>query len=107
MTMAGRIPVGFAPDFEAPADGDYVVHLKDVRGLEGKNFAYRLSIQEADADFQLGADVMNPNIPRGGSELVTVVANRVRGYEGPIDIQAEGLPPVSRRAPRRFPQVRI
>jgi hypothetical protein len=90
-------------NFEAPADGDYVVHLKDVRGLEGKNFAYRLSIQNAEPDFELSADVMNPNIPRGGAELVTVVANRVRGYEGPIDIRVEGLPAGISASPAEIP----
>jgi hypothetical protein len=78
-------------DFVAPEDGDYILHLKDVRGLEGKDFAYRLSLHDADLDYRLSADPENPNIPQGGSTFVTVTANRVRGYDGPIDISVEGL----------------
>ncbi len=86
---------GYGPDsrlnFVAPQDGDYILHLKDVRGLEGQNFAYRLSLHDASPDFRLSAEPENPNIPQGGSTLVTITASRVRGYEGPIDINVEGL----------------
>ncbi len=88
---------GYGPDsrldFTAPEEGDYILHLKDVRGLEGKDFAYRLSLRDPDPDFRLSADVTNPNIPRGGSQLCGPSSQTaVRGYEGPIDIQVEGLP---------------
>ena len=79
-------------DFEAPADGDYLVHLKDVRNLGGPDFAYRLSIREAVPDFTLVADPENPNIPQGGSTPVTISANRLQGYQGPIEIELKGLP---------------
>ena len=79
-------------DFEVPADGDFLVHLKDVRGLGGPDFAYRLTIREETPDFKLVADPDNPNIPRGGSIPVTVSVNRLQGYEGPIEIEVKGLP---------------
>jgi hypothetical protein len=86
---------GYGPDsrldFVAPRDGDYILHLKDIRGQEGQNFAYRLSLHDANPDFRLSAEPEDPNIPQGGSTLVTITANRVRGYEGPIDINVEGL----------------
>jgi len=87
---------GYGPDsrlnFVAPQDGDYILHLKDVRGLEGQAFAYRLSLHDANPDYELRAEPENPNVPKGGSAFVTVNANRVQGYEGPIEITAEGLP---------------
>jgi len=79
-------------DFDVPADGDYLVHLKDVRNLGGQNFAYRLTIRDAAPDFTLVADPENPNIPQGGSAPMTVFANRLQGYEGPIEIEVMGLP---------------
>jgi hypothetical protein len=79
-------------NFVAPQDGDYIVHLKDVRGMEGQDFAYRLSLHDANPDYELRANPENPNIPKGGSAFVTVTANRVQGYEGPIEISAGGLP---------------
>lgn len=79
-------------DFVAPNNGDYILRLKDVRGLEGPEFSYRLTIRDANPDYQLRADPGNPNIPRGGSVPVTVSANRARGYEGPVEIEVQGLP---------------
>jgi hypothetical protein len=79
-------------DFDAPADGDYLVHLKDVRNQGGADFAYRLTIREATPDFTLIADPDNPNIPQGGSTPVTVSVNRLQGYAGPIEIEVTGLP---------------
>jgi len=79
-------------DFLVPADGDYVVHLKDVRGLEGPDFAYRLSIREETPDFRLTAEPANPNIPRGGTTAVTVSLDSIRDFDGPIRIEVKGLP---------------
>ena len=37
--------------FEAPADGTYFLRLRDVRGLEGERFAYRLTAREPAPDY--------------------------------------------------------
>jgi hypothetical protein len=79
-------------DFVAPADGDYLLHLKDVRGMEGSDFAYRLTIRDATPDFRLKAEPANPNIPRGGSTTMTVSVSARRGNETPITISVKGLP---------------
>ncbi len=79
-------------DFVAPADGDYILHLKDVRNMEGPDFAYRLTIRDESPDFRLTAEPANPNIPRGGSTPVTVSLDVLRGFDGPIEISVKGLP---------------
>lgn len=79
-------------DFVAPADGDYLLHLKDVRGLDGPDFAYRLTMREAAPDFRLKADPDNPNIPRGGSTIISVSVAEIRNHDGPIEIEVKGLP---------------
>jgi hypothetical protein len=79
-------------DFDVPVDGDYLVHLKDVRNLGGPGFAYRLTIRAETPDFTLVASPDNPNIPQGGSVPVTVFVNRFQGYKGPIEIEVKGLP---------------
>lgn len=79
-------------DFVAPADGDYFVHLKDVRGMEGPDFAYRLTIRDEAPDFELRAEPSNPNIPRGGSVPVTITVRSIRGLDAPIEVTASGLP---------------
>jgi hypothetical protein len=90
-------------DFTAPADADYILHVKDVRGLEGPDFAYRVTLHDAVPDYAIRADDENPNIPKGGSAMITVNANRVEGYQGPIDIRVEGLPKGITASPATIP----
>ena len=79
--------------FVAPEDGDYVVRLTDVRGMGGKDFAYRLGVREPQPDFRLSADPDHPNIPAGGVVPVTVEALRLDDFDGPINVEVSGLPP--------------
>jgi hypothetical protein len=79
--------------FEAPADGDYFVRLRDVRGLEGDRFAYRLTAREPAPDFDLTFDPKSFNVPRGGRVSLTVSADRQDGFDDPIDVALHDLPP--------------
>ncbi len=79
-------------DFVAPRDGQYLVHIKDVRDLQGPDFAYQLTVRDAAPDFTLTASPANPNIPRGGQIPVQVTADRLLGYQGPIQISFLGFP---------------
>ncbi|HEX2726900.1 MAG TPA: hypothetical protein VHN20_13870, partial [Beijerinckiaceae bacterium] len=87
---------GFGKDsrleFTAPADGEYIVCIRDVRGMGGENFAYRLSIRPRRPDFRLAVAPRNPNVPLGGSIPLTVTALRLDGFDGKIDVVLEGLP---------------
>jgi hypothetical protein len=80
-------------DFVVPNDGEYLLHIKDVRGQEGEDFAYRLTVRKAHPDFMLRAVPANPNVPRGGRVPVEVTADRREGFDGPIEVDAESLPP--------------
>src|SRR5207249_9205617 len=71
--------------FEAPEDGEFLVRIRDIRGLQGKTYAYRLTLQEPQPDFTLSVDPKNPNIPRGGAVPLAVTATRLDGFDGPID----------------------
>jgi hypothetical protein len=92
-------------DFVAPKGGDYILHLKDVRAMNGPwpGFPYRLTIDRPQPSFNLAASPENPNVPRGGSTPVTVVADRLQGYEGPISVEVKGLPAGLAAAPAEIP----
>jgi hypothetical protein len=79
-------------NFVAPADGEYLVRLRDVRGLGGEDYGYRLHVREPRPDFRLAVTPRNPNVPRGGTVPVTVTAFRMEGFEGPIAVELTGLP---------------
>jgi hypothetical protein len=78
--------------FSAPAAGEYFVRLRDVRGLEGERFAYRLTVREATPDFEVTVDPKSFNVPRGGRISVLVTAERRDGVDGPIDVELHDLP---------------
>ena len=78
--------------FEAPADGTYFLRLKDVRGLEGERFAYRLTAREPAPDYSIAFEPRSFNVPRGGRVSVTVTAERKDGFDGPIDVEFVDLP---------------
>ncbi|MBS0260807.1 MAG: hypothetical protein JSS02_02525 [Planctomycetes bacterium] len=87
---------GFGSDsqilFDVPADGRYYARVRDVRGLGGDDFVYRLVIRPRQEDFRVSLDPENPNVPRGGSLPVTVNLDRIDGFNGWVDIRLEGLP---------------
>jgi hypothetical protein len=78
--------------FVAPADGEYVARIRDVRGTGGEMHAYRLSIRGTKPDFRLTMNPRNPNVPQGGSIPVTVTAFRMDEFDGPIEVSMDGLP---------------
>ncbi len=90
-------------DFVAPRDGQYLLHIKDVRGLQGTDFGYQLILRNAAPDFTLAASPDNPNVPRAGRIPVEVTANRMLGYQGPIEIRFLGLPAGITAAPASIP----
>ncbi len=87
---------GFGKDsfltFTAPADGEYLARIKDVRNLGGQDYGYRLNIRPPRPDFRLAVNPRNANVPAGGSIPVTVTALRLDGFEGKIDVKLEDLP---------------
>ena len=98
---------GYGPDsrldFVAPRAGDYILHLKDVRGLSGPRFTYRLSLNRPRPNFNLAADPENPNVPRGGSVPVKISADRLQGYDGPVRVEVKGLPAGITARPAEIP----
>ena len=87
---------GFGKDslvhFTAPADGDYIARIRDVQGLGGEDYVYRLTVRPPRPDFRLSVAPRNPNVPAGGSIPVTVTATRLDGFDDPIDVSLLDLP---------------
>ena len=78
--------------FTPPADGDYLVRIRDIRGEGSDRHAYRLTIRPSRPDFRLSLGTAHPSIPAGSSVPVEVTADRLDGFDGPIEVSLEGLP---------------
>jgi len=78
--------------FAAPADGDYIMRIRDVRKLTGPDYAYRLTVRHPSPDFTLSVSPRNPNVPVGGRIPITVTALRQDEFDGPIEVSLKDLP---------------
>lgn len=78
--------------FTAPADGDYIVRVRDVRDMDGERFAYRLTIRPSTPDFEVTYDPKVINIQRGGRVSLIVTATRRDEFDGPIEVELRDLP---------------
>jgi len=72
--------------FTAPADGLYYIHMGDVLGKGGREYAYRLRISEPMPDYALFITPSAINGHAGASVPVTVQAVRRDGFSGDISI---------------------
>lgn len=79
--------------FTAPADGDYLVKIKDVRGIGGADFRYTLTIRPRRPDFQVTLQAAKTAIGAGDSREFKVAAKRIDGFEGPIRVDVDGVSP--------------
>ncbi|MGH7193013.1 MAG: hypothetical protein ACREJM_05685, partial [Candidatus Saccharimonadales bacterium] len=94
--------------FTAPADGMYRVLVRDLYASSrgDPRFVYRLCIRPEQPDFRLAALpkfpgsqpnqqqslVWTPHLRKGGCDEIEVVAFRRDGFDGEIEVTAEGLP---------------
>jgi len=78
--------------FTTPADGDYIVRIRDVRRATGPDYAYRLTVRQPSPDFMLSVSPRNPNVPLGGRVPVTVTALRLDEFDGPIEVSLKNIP---------------
>jgi hypothetical protein len=88
---------GFGKDsrlaFDPPADGEYQVRVGDARGEGGPLYAYRLTIRPPKPSFNVSFSPTAPAVAKGGATAITVNADRIDEFDGPIAVQLENLPP--------------
>jgi hypothetical protein len=78
--------------FAPPADGDYVVRVRDRNSKGGDTAVYYLEIDFAQQDFTLRCDPDKAMIGPGSSTAWYVHVVRTNGFAGPVNIDIEGLP---------------
>lgn len=78
--------------FLPPADGTYVVRLKDARGFQGADYKYQLMLRHPQPNFSIAMAGDALSIHKGTGREIIFTATRLDGYDGPIEIFAENLP---------------
>ncbi|GIW79873.1 MAG: hypothetical protein KatS3mg105_1680 [Gemmatales bacterium] len=79
--------------FDPPEDGTYHVRVSDTRGQTGMLMAYRLTIRPPRPDFRIRFSPKNPTVWSGGAAPIDVIATRIDGFEGAIEVRLENVPP--------------
>jgi dipeptidyl aminopeptidase/acylaminoacyl peptidase len=79
--------------FMAPADGDYLVAVSDVRDLGGDEFKYELIVRPPKPDFQIKVNAADLTINGGSGKEFAVIAERIDDFDGEINVEIAGLPP--------------
>jgi hypothetical protein len=78
--------------FAPPADGDYIVRLRDLNSKGGDTAVYYLECDWAKPDFTLRCDPDKAMIGPGSSTAWFAQVTRSNGFEGPVQIEVGGLP---------------
>jgi hypothetical protein len=78
--------------FTPPADGDYVVRLRDLNSKGGDTFVYYLECDWARPDLALRCDGDKAMIGSGSSTAWYVHVTRLNGFDGPVRVDVKGLP---------------
>ena len=78
--------------FTPPADGDYVVRIRDLNNKGGDGFVYFLECDFARQDFVLKCDPAKAMIGAGTRTAWFPQVTRANGFVGPVKIEVKGLP---------------
>jgi mono/diheme cytochrome c family protein len=81
-------------NFNAPADGTYLLRIGDTRGFGEEKSTYRLVCRQASPDFEVSiAAGAKPSISPGSGREFQLKIKRKDGFEGEVRVEVEGLPP--------------
>lgn len=78
--------------FTPPADGDYLVRVRDLNNKGGDGFVYHLECDFARPDFTIKCDPAKAMIGPGSRTAWYVQVVRTNGFAGPVKVTVEGLP---------------
>ncbi len=78
--------------FEPPSDGEYLIRVRDSRGLQGPDFNYQLEVRHPKPDFTLTAAALGPELVIGSGCEIQIKADRIDLFSDRIDLTLEGLP---------------
>lgn len=78
--------------FKAPAEGEYFVIVRDLHDRGGERFAYHLSAQPSGPEFEVHGEYYYAHIAPGTNMMWFGKVKRLNGFNGPVEMNIEGLP---------------
>lgn len=78
--------------FTPPADGEYLLRIRDLNNKGGAGFVYFLDADFATPNFTIKADPSKAMIGPGSRTAWYVTIARTNGFVGPVTVTVDGLP---------------
>jgi hypothetical protein len=89
--------------FTPPADGDYVLRIRDLNSKGGPTAVYHIEADWARPDFTLRCDCDKAMIGPGSSTAWYIHVVRANGFTGPVRVEVRGLPQGVTASPLTIP----
>ena len=77
--------------FMLPAAGDFFLKVSEIAGRGGSEWIYALDVFRGRKAVKVTAPADRVNVPRGGSVAMLLAVRRIH-YDGPLKVEAVGLP---------------
>lgn len=90
-------------NWQAPADGKYVIEIRDLHLRGGADFPYVIQVTKAEPYFELFIDTDKTALAPGAAGAIFVRAERKNGFTGEIQLDIAGLPETVTAASGRIP----
>lgn len=84
--------------FQLPGAGDFYLKVSEIAGRGGSEWIYALDIYRNRKAIRITAPADRINVPRGGSAAMQLAVRRIQ-YDGPLKVEAVGLPAAIQMAP--------
>lgn len=85
-------PDSWIENFPVPADGKYLLEIRDLHLRGGDNFVYAIEVTPARPYFNLYADTDKTAISPGVNGVLFVKIERKNGFAGAVQLHVDGLP---------------
>jgi hypothetical protein len=79
-------------NWKAPADGKFVVSVRDLHGRGGERFLYHLRAEPTGPDFEVHGEYYYAQLAPGTNMVWFAEINRLNGFTGPVEMLVENLP---------------
>ncbi|HUE71487.1 MAG TPA: hypothetical protein VMP01_11440, partial [Pirellulaceae bacterium] len=79
-------------NWAAPADGKYIVEIRDIHLRGGPQYPYLLKIERSEPYFELFSDSDKTQLSPGGNAVIFVRCERKNDFAGEVQLAIDGLP---------------
>jgi len=103
-TASGGLTKDAGLSWQAPADMEVRLELRDMLGKGSPNHAYHLEMTTPGPDFDLTCDPQLLMVGQGGRTALYAKVERKFGFDGAIELAIEGLPAGIKASKGRIPE---